>query len=106
MKAPVRTKQPKKMIGGRVEVEHHDALVARAAELQITVSELVAQYVVAGLRDDAAEGSLFAALCGLKDEIRESRRDLALMAEALLVRAGTCDEQEAKEWTEANLSVE
>lgn len=105
MNHTVAVKGVKQTIGFRIEEEYREALVARAEQLKVTVSELVKQYVIAGLREDAATGSLYDALCSLKEEIRESRRDLSLTAEVLLVAAGKLSEKDARTWARENITA-
>jgi len=99
-------KSPKQTIGFRLEEEYRSALVAHAKDLDLTVSELVSRYVTAGLREDAARGSVYDALCSMKAELKESRRDLSLLAETLLVATGNVGEEEARAWATKNLAAE
>lgn len=101
-----RGQKPAQPIGFRAEEKYHQALQARAKELNTTISDVVKGYVVEKLRDDAAEASAFDTLQQLHGEITELRRDIALLAEALLCGAGKFNEKEARQWAKENLRAD
>lgn len=99
----MRKKSTTKPTNCRLTLEEREALEARANELNVTMSDLVKQYVLAGLREEAARGSIFEALQEFKEEIRETRRDHALLAEVLLAAAGKVSRDEAHKWARENI---
>lgn len=62
----------------------------------MNINDLVKEYVIAGLREEVAKDSVF-------DALIQVRRDLSLMAEALLLGAGKLDEKEAYDWAQKNI---
>ena len=55
MRNPKSTRAVHKAFGFRLEDEDCEELQAQAAELQITVSDLIRRYVLAGLREGMAK---------------------------------------------------
>ena len=99
-------KSAKATVGVRLEEEFRVALSEQADERNVTVSDMVRYFVIQGLREDAARGTLFEAISLYRHEIQEMRKDLALMAEVLLCGAGKLDESEAREWAQKNIAVD
>lgn len=95
MKKIVGPKNVKKSIGFRLEKGYYQEIEARTEKLNMSISDLVTEYVVAGLREEAAKNSVYEALGQVRSEIREIRRELSLMTAVLLIGAGEIDEKEA-----------
>lgn len=102
----MKHKSTKKPVGCRLEREYRDALVAKAEEVGVEVSDVIRSYIIGGLREEAARGSLFEILALIRAELRECRKDHKLMAVALLNGAGKADEDEALEWAEKNIKAD
>ena len=103
MKKIVGPKNVKKAIGFRLEDGYCQEIKARAEKLNMSISDLVRDYVVAGLREEAAKNSVYDALGQVRSEIREIRRDLSLMTAVLLIGAGKIDEKEAHRPADSNV---
>ena len=101
----MKAKSQKKPVGCRLEEEYRTALAAVAAERGKDVSDVIHGYILAGLRDEAARESLFDILSLIRIELREGRRDHALMAEVLLHAAGQIDKAGALDWAEKNIKA-
>jgi hypothetical protein len=86
-----------------LEERDRQELDARAEKLNTTVSDLVEKYVLAGLREEDAKTSIVAILKEFQDEIRETRRDHALMAAVLLAEAGKRTREEGLKWAAQNI---
>ncbi len=102
----VKSKSKTKPTTCRLDERDRQELEARAEKLNTTMGDLVQQYVIAGLRDDDAKTSIVPILREFMDEIRETRRDHALMAEVLLASAGKISREEAHKWAEHNIRAE
>ena len=102
----VKPKSKTKPTTCRLDERDRQELEARAEKLNTTMGDLVQQYVIAGLRDDDAKTSIVPILREFMDEIRETRRDHALMAEVLLASAGKLSREEAHKWAAHNIRAE
>ena len=100
-----RSIDEKKPVSCRLEPKFNEALEGRAAELKMTKSDLVRNYVMAGLAEDATTVTLHEELPALREELKQLRRDLSLLAEVLLVRAGNVDPAKARTWAMENLAA-
>ena len=72
-------------------------------ELKMTKSDLVRNYVMAGLAEDSTKVTLHEELPAIREEIKQLRRDLSLVAEVLLIRAGNVEPATARKWAMENL---
>lgn len=98
-----RNADEKKPISCRLEPKFNEALEGRAAELKMTKSDLVRNYVLAGLTEDATKVTLHQELPVVREELKQLRRDLSLLAEVLLVRAGNVEPATARKWAVENI---
>lgn len=89
----------------RLEREYRDVLESRAKDLNLNLSDLVRQYVVEGLREDATKVTLHQELPAISEEIKQLRRDLSLLAEALMIRAGKMEPAAARTWAVKNFAA-
>lgn len=87
----------------RLDERDRQELDARAENLNTTVSDLVEKYVIAGLREENAKTSIVAILKEFQEELRETRRDHALMAAVLLAEAGKRTREEGLNWAAQNI---
>ena len=86
-----------------LDERYRQELEARAEKLNTTMADLVQQYVIAGLREEDAKTSIVAILKEFQEELRETRRDHALMAAVLLAEAGKRTREEGLKWAEQNI---
>ena len=98
-----RTTDKNKPISCRLEPNFREALNGRALELKMTKSDLVRSYVMAGLAEDSTKVTLHEELPAIREEIKQLRRDLSLVAEVLLIRAGNVEPAAARKWAMENL---
>ena len=89
----------------RLEREYREVLEDRAKGLNLKLSDLVRQYVVAGLNEDATKVTLHQELPVLREDIKQLRRDFSLVAEVLLRSAGKLDKDAARNWAVRNLAA-
>jgi hypothetical protein len=87
----------------RLDREYREALEGRAKDLNLKVGELVRKYLVASLQEDATKVTLHEELPAIREEIKQLRRDLSLLAEALLTHAGKLEPAKARQWAERNI---
>lgn len=99
----VKPKSKTKSTACRLDERDRQELEARAEKLNTTMSDLVQQYVIAGLREDDAKTSIVAILKEFQEELRETRRDHALMAAVLLAEAGKRTMEEGLNWAAQNI---
>ena len=92
----------KKPVSCRLEPKFNEALEGRAVELKMTKSDLVRNYVMAGLAEDSTKVTLHEELPAIREEIKQLRRDLSLLAEVLLSRAGRVEPAKARKWAQDN----
>ena len=98
-----RTTDKNKPISCRLEPEFEEALGGRAEGMKLSKSDLVRNYVKAGLSEDATKVTLHEELPAIREEIKQLRRDLSLVAEVLLIRAGNVEPAAARKWAMENL---
>jgi len=99
----VKPKSNKITTACRLEERDRQELDARAENLNTTVSDLVEKYVIAGLREEDAKTSIVPILKEFQEELRETRRDHALMAAVLLAEAGKRTREEGLNWAAQNI---
>ena len=99
----VKPKSNSKTTACRLDERDRQELEARAENLNTTVSDLVEKYVIAGLREEDAKTSIVAILKEFQEELRETRRDHALMAAVLLAEAGKTTREEGLNWAAQNI---
>ncbi len=92
----------KKPVSCRLEPKFNEALEGRAVELKMTKSDLVRNYVIAGLSEDSTKVTLHEELPAIREEIKQLRRDLSLLAEALVISAGNMEPAKARKWAQDN----
>ena len=100
-----RNSDEKKPTTCRLEPEYREALEGRAAELKMTMSDLVRKYVMDGLAEESAKVTLHEELPAIREEIKQLRRDLSLIAEVLLSRAGQLEPDRARKWASENIGA-
>lgn len=81
-------------------------LMEQAARLEVSEHSLARDYVMEMLYDRGEREALREAVSLLHREIGELRKDLVVVAEALLTSAGNVKEGDAREWVEENLRPE
>ena len=106
MKNAIRPKSENKPLSCRLEEKYRQQLEIQAKKLKVKVAVVLRQYAIAGLREEAAKDSIFEVLEEFRDEIRETRRDHALMAEVLLAAAGKLSRNEAQKWAKRNIRAD
>ena len=99
----VKQKSKTKSTACRLDERDRQELEVRAEKLNTTMGDLVKQYVIAGLREEDAKTSIVAILKEFQEEIRETRRDHALMAAVLLAEAGKRTREEGLDWAAQNI---
>lgn len=87
----------------RLDEQDRQELELRAEQANTTVSELVEQYILAGLKEEDARASIVAILLQLREELRETRRDHAVMAAALLAEGGKRSREEGIAWARQHI---
>jgi hypothetical protein len=102
----MKTKSTKKPVGCRLEEEYRNALAAEADERGVEVSDVIRHYIIKGLREEAAQATLFEQLASILSQLKESRRDHSLMTEVLLHSAGRFDPTKARQWAEKIIRAE
>ena len=89
----------------RLEREYRELLNGRANDLNLKPAELVRKYIVAGLKEDATKVTLHEELPAISEELKQLRRDLSLLAEALVIRAGNMEPAAARAWAVKNFAA-
>ena len=100
-----RNTDENKPISCRLEPNFREALEGRAMELKMTKSDLVRSYVMAGLAEDATKVTLHEELPAIREEIKQLRRDLSLLAEGLVIRIGKAEPSVARSWAMKNFAA-
>ena len=89
----------------RLERDYREVLDSRAKDLNLKPAELVRKYIVAGLKEDATKVTLHEELPAISEELKQLRRDLSLLAEALVIRAGNMEPAAARAWAVKNFAA-
>jgi len=90
-------------IGFRLDDDHIAVLVERANALKISVHELARQYVIQMLHENDERQQFLAALMAVRDEILETRKDIAVSTQELMVSGGRATVTQAGGWVKENL---
>lgn len=98
-----RSNNENKPTSCRLDPRFNEALEGRACELKMTKSDLVRKYVIAGLSEDATKITLHEELPAIREEIKQLRRDMSLLAEAVLICSGKLDPEKARKWANENI---
>ena len=105
MKKAIRPKSENKPLSCRLEEKYRQQLEIQAKKLNVKVAVVLRQYVIAGLREEAAKDSIFELLEEFRDEIRETRRDHHLIAAVLLAEAGKLSREDALKWAQEHIGA-
>ncbi len=89
----------------RLEREYRELLDGRARDLNLKSAELVRKYVLEGLKEDSTKITLHQELPAIGEELKQLRRDLSLLAEALMIRAGNMEPAAAQAWAVKNFAA-
>ena len=106
LSAATHKKAGRTTIGFRLDEEIYAELSRRAAGLDVSPHELARHYALEVLREPEERTALRKVVNDLGLLLQETRKDIALATEALLISAGTLDEKKAREWTKRNLNSE
>ena len=89
-------------VGFRLDATHNKLLFERATALKMSPHELARIYVVQMLHEGNERRDIYQAIQATFNQLTESRKDTALVAQELLISSGI-DEKNAKTWVKENL---
>ena len=92
-----------KTISFRINGHRLTSLEKRAEKLALSPGDLARKCVVQMLDDENENDLLRLRLAALENEVKELRRGMSNMAEALLVVSGKVTKEQAKDWVKENL---
>jgi hypothetical protein len=93
-------------VGFRLDDEHKLVLFERARLLKMSIHELARRFVIERLHEADERQQLIGAMLGLRDEVAEARKDIAISTQELLVSAGRAKFSDAQGWVAENLIKE
>ena len=92
-----------KTISFRLSGHQLVSLEKRAEKLTVSPGDLARKCVVQMLDDEQESDLLRLKLSALENEVKDLRRGINNMAEALLVVSGKVTKEQAKEWVKENI---
>lgn len=90
-------KGPSQQLSFRLAAEYSDVLDERAEEQGVSRGEYARQLVIAALTTDTAQDTRNR-VAEVQDELQKLREELWTSVTAILVHAGKCDHETAKNW--------
>lgn len=90
-------------IGFRLDDDHATVLVERAKALKMSAHDPARQYVIQMLHENDERQQLLTAVVNVRDELSETRKDIAVSTQELMVSGGRATATQAKDWVKENL---
>ena len=94
------------MIGFRLDPTSIEILQGLAEQRKISTHELCRVYVLQALHGEQSDSRQHETLIDLRQQSKQLRADLSLVAHALLVGAGKISDADARQWVQENIGVD